>query len=692
MVAVDLILGHQPGEPRPDVILSIVDASNLERNLYLTTQLLELGRPVVVALNMIDVAESRGKRVDVERLRQQLGVRVVPIQANKKRGLEQLKEALAAAAGDAPPARRPAFPPSFETEVDSLQSWLEGRAPPAADNGRYEPFLLRRLLLDVGGYTEKVMGGRYGAGLTQVVVDARRRLAEAGCPVPMVEARTRYAWLREVLQGCVQRSAPAGVTWTERIDRVITHKVWGTLTFLALMFIVFQSIFTWATPLMDLFDQGKSVVGDFLRGLLPAGPLTSLLTDGVLEGVGGVLIFLPQIVILFGFIAVLEDCGYMARAAFLMDKVMARCGLSGKSFIPMLSSFACAIPGVMATRVIEDRRDRLATILVAPLMSCSARLPVYTLLIAAFIPTNTVLGAWLPGLTLFAMYLIGIVVAPLVALLLKRTLLRGETPVFLMELPPYKLPSVETVLHRMYDRGKAFVVRAGTIILASMIVVWALLYFPRTGTDAQGQPVVFDRQVAALEQAVSKQQEELAKLEGQEAGGETESLQQNRDSLQKRIKATEEEINQLREKWQSQSLLGLLGKVIEPAVEPLGWDWRIGTAALASFPAREVVVGTLGIIYDAGKDQDEESETLREKLTVAKWDADSARAGLPVFTVPVALSIMVFFALCCQCAATLAVIRRETNSWRWPVFTFVYMTVLAYVGALLTYQIGSLFS
>jgi ferrous iron transport protein B len=241
----------------------------------------------------------------------------------------------------------------------------------------------------------------------------------------------------------------------------------------------------------------------------------------------------------------------------------------------------------------------------------------------------------------------------------------------------------------MFDRGKAFVVRAGTLILASMVVVWALLYFPHTGTDAQGQPVNFDRRIAELEETVSKQQKELATVGDQKTGNETESLQELRDNLQRNIEATEEEVNHLREKWQSNSILGRLGKVIEPAVEPLGWDWRIGTAALASFPAREVVVGTLGIIYDAGKDQDEESETLRQKLTAAKWDAGSARAGLPVFTVPVALSIMVFFALCCQCAATLAVIRRETNSWRWPVFTFVYMTALAYLGALLTYQIGS---
>src|SRR5262249_23550605 len=296
------------------------------------------------------------------------------------------------------------------------------------------------------------------------------------------EARTRYAWIRQTLNGCIQRPAQRPVTWTDRLDRVLTHRVWGTLVFLAMMFIVFQAIFTWARPLMEMISSGKDALGSWLGAGLPAGPLKSLLIDGVVEAAGGVLVFLPQILILFAFIAVLEDCGYMARAAFLMDKLMARCGLSGKSFIPLLSSMACAVPGIMATRVIENRRDRLATILVAPLMSCSARLPVYILLIGAFLAGY---GAWLAGLGVFAMYALGLVVAPLVALLLKRTLLRGETPVFVMEMPSYKWPSWKTVLGRVGGAGSEFLRRAGTLILASMVVVWALLYFP--AQDDQGR-------------------------------------------------------------------------------------------------------------------------------------------------------------------------------------------------------------
>jgi ferrous iron transport protein B len=418
-----------------------------------------------------------------------------------------------------------------------------------------------------------------------------------------------------------------------------------------------------------------------LHQLLPAGPFASLLIDGVLEGVGSVVVFLPQILILFGFIAILEDCGYMARAAFLMDKLMSRCGLSGKSFIPMLSSVACAVPGIMAARVIENRRDRLTTILVAPLMSCSARLPVYILIIGAFLTDGH--AWWVPGLTMFCMYALGLIVAPLVAWALKRTLLRGETPLFVMEMPMYKVPSLRTILRRMTDSGWAFVRRAGTLILAAMIVVWALLYFPRVEVRDKGETLTSDVLVARLQEDVDKLEDRIKSADE----AEKESLARERDTVQERI-------DTLHGEWKRQSWLGRMGRGIEPVVKPLGWDWKIGMAALASFPAREVVVGTLGIIYNLGKvDTDEIREAekagetkLGHALKEARWDD-----GRPVFTIPVALSLMVFFALCCQCASTLAVTRRETNSWRWPAFTFVYMTALAYVGAFVVFQVGSLF-
>ncbi len=676
MVAVDVLLGQQAGEDRPDAIIAIVDASNLERNLYLTSQALEIGVPLVIALNMMDVAEAHGLKIDAPQLSQRLGVPVVPMQANKGKGLAELKEAIAVALAEIPcgngqsrestPGLHGAsLPEAFEQEARGLQQHLGEEIP---------IFLVRRLLLDVGGYTEKRLADQHH-DLAEDVQAARKRLASTGCPVPAIEARTRYGWIRSAVAGCIQRPAKRPVTWTDRVDRVLTHRVWGTVIFLVLMFAVFEAIFLIADPVKNLFDVGKDWLAAVLNGILPPGPLSDLLTDGILKGVGSVLVFVPQIVILFGFIAILEDCGYMARAAFLMDKLMSRCGLSGKSFIPMLSSIACAVPGIMATRVIENRRDRLATILVAPLMSCSARLPVYTLLIGAFLPVRSAshpdgYGWWVPGVAMFAMYAVGLVVAPLVALALKRTLLRGETPVFVMEMPLYKRPSMRIILGRMKDSGWAFLRRAGTLILAAMIVVWALLYFPRSlpAPEQIGDSVVttYDAKLAALDDEIK---------EMKERGGDTEELEQQRKEVSG--------------EWKRQSILGRIGQSIEPAVRPLGWDWKIGTAALASFPAREVVVATLGILYNEGEEAAEEvgkADRVADTGLGQTLRREFGSRGLAT-----ALSLMVFFALCCQCASTLVIIRRETNSWRWPAFTFVYMTALAYVAALVVYQVASRF-
>jgi ferrous iron transport protein B len=672
MVAVDVVLGHQAGEPRPDVVVSIVDASNIDRNLYLTTQAMELGVPVVVALNMIDLAEGQGLRIDADKLAHNLGVPVVPIQANRKVGLEQLREAIARAAEAGRVPHGPTFPEPFEREVQTLHQAI-GDSEPA--------FLVRRLLLDVGGYTEQRLEDRLGPTLRDQVGQARQRLVEAGCPVPGVEARSRYGWIRQMTAGCVHRPAERTTTWTDRLDHLLTHRLWGTLVFLVLMFVVFESIFTWAGPVMDLLKGGKGWLANSLRDVLPVGPATDLLINGVIEGVGAVVVFLPQILILFGFIAILEDCGYMARAAFLMDRVMARCGLSGKSFIPLLSSVACAVPGIMATRVIEDRRDRLTTILVAPLMSCSARLPLYILLTSAFFTVGYPI--WMPGLVMFALYMIGFVTAPLVALALKRTLLRAQTPVFVMEMPAYRWPTFRGVARRMFDSGWAFVRRAGTLILASMVVVWALLYFPNGHPDGGTYP----EKIAAEEEKLKDDREEYKKLEEQLRASREEGLEERVGQIEEAMKPLEEKfsrINQLDAEWKKQSYLGLMGQAIEPAVRPLGWDWKIGVAALASFPAREVVVGTLGIVYQVGK---VDPDDIREAGNAGQTPLGQAvREDLKPAG---ALSLLVFFALCCQCASTLAVIRRETRTWRWPIFTFTYMTVLAYLAALVVFRIAN---
>ncbi|MGE5194085.1 MAG: nucleoside recognition domain-containing protein, partial [Deltaproteobacteria bacterium] len=399
-----------------------------------------------------------------------------------------------------------------------------------------------------------------------------------------------------------------------------------------------------------------------VAAVVPPGPLQSLLVDGVVAGVGAVLVFLPQIAILFLFIALLEDCGYMARAAFIVDRLMTKVGLSGKSFVPLMSSFACAVPGVMAPRVIENRRDRLTTILVAPLMSCSARQPVYFLMTAAFIPATAYLGGWitLQGMVLFGMTFLGAAVAVPVAWILKKTVFRGETPPFVMELPSYKWPSPRIVANRVYDRAKAFVVRAGTLIFATNVLIWAAGYFPGD-----------HRRVDALQVEIERIQE--------------------RDAIDPALRTELEpliaEQNQLRSELLSQSILGRVGKSIEPLVQPLGWDWRIGVGVIASFPAREVIVGTLGTIYSLGGSVNEENQGLQAAIQSADWPD-----GRKVYNVPVAFSIMVFFALCAQCISTLMVIKRETNSWGWPAFTFFYMTALAYAGAFAAYRIGMLLS
>lgn len=660
MVAVDVLLGRHE-EDAPDVVLCIVDASNLERNLYLVSQVLELERPTVLALNMVDVAQDKGIHIDTAVLAKRLGIAVVEVQANRRLGLTELKQALAAAVDTKLPTRATPFPDAFQQEVKQLR-----------DTGSLPRYLAERLLLDTSGYLASAEIPGVGQATHAAVDEARQRLNKAGIPIPAIEAMCRYQWIGEVTAGICERSPQRKASLTDRIDRLLTHRWWGVLFFGFVMVLMFQSVFYVAEPASALIDQMNDFASDLVVRSMAPGALRSLLISGVIEGVGGVLVFLPQIFVLFLFIAILEDCGYMARAAYLMDRLMSRIGLSGKSFIPLLSSFACAIPGIMAARVIENPKDRLVTILIAPLMSCSARLPVYTLLIGAFIPDHRYLGnlIGLKGVTMFAMYLLGIVAATLVALVLRRTLLKGTAPPFVMELPSYKLPGLNIVLYRVLERGWSFVRRAGTLIFAITIVVWAAGYYPHNpaniDTDLFESQAQLQTSIGLMDgemsvQAVSQREHlrvELARVEGRIAG------------------------QHLRH-----SVLGRLGQFVEPVVKPLGWDWRIGCAAIASLPAREVVIATFGVIYNLGEEESESGDTLAETMRQATWE----ESGELVFNTPVALSIMVFFALCAQCASTLVVMRRETNSWRWPAFTFVYMTVLAYLGALATYQIGMLF-
>lgn len=655
-IVMDALLGKVGSEQRPDLIVSVVDAANLARNLFLTTQILEMGVPVVVALNMMDVAEGAGVRIDVAGLATELGVAVFPVVATRQMGVEAMEKAIVDAVDHPCSSHCASFPDCVCAELDGLCHSLAGVSGRSSERAsRVEAI---QTLLDPGGYHEERLVERCGRGLAEELAERRKRITSAGESLVEIEAQVRYAWIDRVLHRVLTRVGPRRRSKSEAIDRVLTHPVLGLGVLLVLMGICFQSVYAWASPLMDFIDSSVGMVGDLVVRVTPPGALQSLLVNGVVAGVGAVLTFLPQILILFLFLAILEDCGYMARAAFLLDRWMRLFGLNGKSFIPLLSSFACAVPGILSTRTIEDRRDRFVTILIAPLMSCSARLPVYVLMIGSFVPATSLLGGviGLQAVTLLGMYAVGAVVAIPIAWVLKRTVLRGPTQSFLLELPSYKRPSARVVYFRMWEQGKAFATSAGTMIVAVTIVIWALGYYPRPASIASEHDAL---RVAAQAEMVS-------------------------EALDTRIQqiGVEEAGAYLRQSW-----LGRTGKWIEPVVAPLGWDWRIGTAAIASFPAREVVVATLGTIYNLGTDIDETSPGLRATLQSATWPD-----GRRVFNLAVALSLMVFWALCCQCGATLATIKREMGSWGWPVLTFVYMTGLAYLCAWITYRAALPFS
>lgn len=730
-IALDNLVGQLgDGQEKIQGILMIVDASNLQRNLYLFSQLSALKLPIILALNMMDVAKKMGLTIRPEVLEQQLKVPVLPVQANAGVGLEEIKakllEVLQGKISAPQYIDSERFQPPYVHALENLKQQL-----PNEVIAMLHPFQLERILVDQEGYYETQLVEKLGISFREKLQKIRHD-AEQEKPLSAQESESRYRWVEKKLLGSIELPSTPIHSFSDRLDAILLHKFFGFFFFVCLMLLIFQSIYAWASPLMDLIDQTIGGLGQTVGSYLPEGALRSLIVDGIFAGIGGVLVFLPQILILFFFLAILEDCGYLARAAFLMDRIMFQFGLSGKSFIPLLSSFACAIPGVMASRVITNRNDRFVTILVAPLMSCSARLPVYTILIAAFIPSITVWGVLnLQGLVLFIAYALGAFVAVCMALLFKKTLFKGPVTPFVMELPQYQCPNLRTIFFRMYEAGLEFVHRAGTIIFAITLIIWAMAYYPRnTLAEAQtkqlqeqeetnywaqldslaiaskfaenGKKLLAHPEIASI----LKQYQERKKAVDEEPDSEeqTQALQAFIKTHQTQSTAFWEMVVKIDEAEQQKkencdtlenqklsqqlenSFLARFGKTFQPLFAPLGWDWKISTATIASFPAREVIVATMGTIYSLGSGEDENSESLREVLKNSK-NPD----GSLVFNIPVALSILVFFALCAQCGATLAIIKRETLSWRWPIFTFVYMTALAYLGGFLTYQIGMCF-
>jgi ferrous iron transport protein B len=658
----DVLLNRLPELPPPALVVVVVDGSNLQRNLYYTTQVIELGYPVLVALNMIDVAQSNGLEIDAEKLATELGAPVVPMIASEGSGIVELRKAILGLVSSAPEIRPQRFcrlPAEVEREATVIAELLA-----AAYHERRAQAAAEALLILSNEKALASSAEHYPSKVQETVASARTRLDAAGIDWRSVTIEARYARVAAIQLAVTIETAPPGETFSDRLDRILTHKIWGTVAFVAVMALMFQSIFTFARLPMDALQTGVNWLGTLAGSLIPPGDLNSLVVDGVVAGVGAVVVFLPQILLLFLFIGFLEDTGYMARAAFLMDRLMSKVGLHGKSFIPMLSSFACAIPGIMATRTIESRKDRLVTILVAPLMSCSARLPVYTLLIGACIPNLTVLGFLkLPGLTMLAMYLLGIVLALFMAWLFKKTLLRGEPPMLIMELPPYKRPLLRVVVRHMWDRSKLFLRRAGTVILGINILLWFLATYPRSSEVSRQ----YEARRAEIKAAAAQEprtrganaagtQEQLAALEHEEAGA------------------------RLR-----RSFAGHLGRFIEPMIAPLGFDWKIGIGIVSSFAAREVFVSTMSTVYNVGRyDRSESSQSGMVKTLRAQKRPD----GTPVYTVVTALTLMVFYVFALQCVSTVAVVRRETNSWQWPLFQWLYLGILAWGFAFLTMHLG----
>lgn len=641
--------------PDDATALIVLDATALGRGLYLATQVLESGVKAVVALNMMDEARQRKISIDVPGLSKALGVPVVPIVAATGEGLEALGRAVHEATQS---AREPVDVGdesgdyrSADSGVGAALTKLEAMCRAHADFGGDGPRArawAAWLMLCVATDDELDVPEE----LRQETLRLRASVGEVDVEEAIVGAR--YADVDRLCTRFV-KAADIGETWSERIDRVLTHPIAGMIAFALVMMVVFEALFAWSDPLIGLVESGVGSLQDLARDVVPTGMFQDLLADGVIAGVGNVVVFVPQIGLLFLLIAILEDSGYLARVAFVIDRLMGAVGLHGKAFVPLLSGFACAIPAVMATRTISDRKDRLVTMLALPLMSCSARLPVYVLITATVFSGEERIGGIVSigAAVLFSMYALSVVATLGAAAIMRRTVLKGPRPTLVLELPPYRKPLVQNLFSATWRRVKSFLVDAGTVILALTIILWALLNFPKDH-DAIAEADAAREQLAALELPPEELEERTAVIDGAEA----QALLAN-------------------------SAGGHLGRFIEPAIEPLGMDWRVGIGVIGAFAAREVFVSTLGVVFGISE-ATEESQSLRESLREARRPD-----GTLVMTPLAGIALMVFFVLACQCMSTIAVVRRESGTWRWPIFMLAYMTALAYGASLLVFQVGS---
>ncbi|WP_316832446.1 ferrous iron transport protein B [Pedobacter aquatilis] len=625
------VLADKENKSHPDVIVLIADATNLKRNLLLYSQVADLGIPMILALNMTDLSEKQGINIDLNKLAEKLGVQVVSISARNNIGIDKLKQAIANTNKVATQLQ------DVDVNVLAPEAINAIKAKINSDNDYYALQVLHQHE-HLTFFTEKEQ-----EEIEQIEVSNHFESSK----VQAAETIARYKHLGTILTGVVtDRGVEKKFTFSDKLDAVLTHKVWGFAIFLFILFVIFNAIFAWSSYPMDWIEGGFGFITEMGHEYLPAGMLTDLVLDGVIAGLGGIFVFIPQIAILFAFISILEDTGYMARVTFMMDKIMSKVGLNGKSVVPMIGGLACAVPSIMAARNIENWKDRMITILVTPLVSCSARLPVYILIISLIIPSKTILGVFnLQGLALMVMYLVGIIAAVLVAWVMKFIIKTKERAYFIMELPVYRMPRWKNVLYTMYEKSKTFVFEAGKVIIAISIILWVMASF--------GPGNRFENIDKKYESALADSTKNTTHVET--------------------LIATEKLEN---------SYVGLLGQWIEPVIRPLGYDWKIGIGLITSFAAREAFVGTMATIYsvDGG---DEDTSTIRERMAASV----NSKTGLPVYTFAAGISLMLFYAFAMQCMSTVAVVYRETKGWKWPVIQLAYMTAMAYIAALIAYQL-----
>ena len=642
-------------EQKPDVVINVVDASNLERNLFLTTQLIDMNIKVVMALNMYDELEQKGTKLNYKELGKMIGIPIVPTVAVKGVGIDELMDKVIEVYEDKDPTLRHIhinYGTMIEDSIRRIQTEIRKNVDISVLNStRYLSIKLlendkttRNLLRECDNY-EKI--------IQQSQFEISQLEKEYGEKSETIITDSKYGFISgALLETCVEQKEKQPGKKRD-FDFLLTHRIWGFPIFFFFMWLMFQTTFTLGGYPMDWIDAGVGLLSDQISSSMQEGALRDLLVDGIIGGVGGVIIFLPNILILFFFISLMEDTGYMARVSFIMDRLMHKMGLHGKSFIPLLMGFGCNVPSIMATRTLENRKDRIITMLISPFMSCSARLPVYVLMISAFFPHYQ-------GLVLFSIYLIGVAIAVLVALVLKNTVFHKQDVPFVMELPPYRIPTLKNTVMHMWHKGSQYLHKMGSVILVASILIWALSYYPQEvnySTD-------YEAQIATLQSDMSL----------------PDSVVQSQVNVLELSKASEH---------QEQSYIGQLGQFIEPAIQPLGFDWKIGISIITGLAAKEIVVGSMGILYHADLEADENSGSLVEKLQ-QQVHTNGVLKGQKVFTPLVAFGFMLFVLIYFPCIAVIAAIKKESN-WKWALFTMTYTTAIAWVVAFLTYQVGSLF-